>query len=132
VYLARRSGSAVTILAVVPPVPPTVGQSSSTQQGLPELLSADTPLGWQIHRATRQLVNWEVEGSLRLRQGPPDWQIRREIAEGDYDLIVAAAGICPRRLHWRSRAPLGLGQDLIGHILCGADRPVLVACTGTA
>ena len=127
VCLARRSGSAVTILAVVPPVPAAVGQRSGTDQGLPALLSADTPLGWQVRRAARHLVDWEVEGSLRLRQGPPDWQVRREIAEGDYDLIAVAARSCPRWLRWRTRVPLRLGEDLIGHILHWAGRPVLVA-----
>jgi nucleotide-binding universal stress UspA family protein len=132
VFLARRSGSAVTILAMVPPVPATVGQCSATHQGLPALLSNDTPLGWQVRRAARHLADWEVKGSLRLRQGPPDWQIRREIAEGDYDLIVVAATRCPRWLHWQTRVSLGLGQNLLGHILHWADRPVLVACAHTA
>ena len=103
------------------------GQRLATEQGLPALLSANTPLGRQIHRAARYLVDWDVEGFLRLRQGPPDWQVRREIAEGDYDLIAVAARSCPRWLRWRTRVPLRLGEDLIGHILHWAGRPVLVA-----
>ena len=132
VRLARRSGSAVTILAVVPPVSAAEGQHAGTDQGLPALLSIDSPLGWQLRRAARHLVDWEIDGSLRLRQGPPDWQVRREITEGDFDLIAVAAQSCPPWLHWWSRVSLGVGEDLIGHILRWANRPVLVVCAPIA
>ncbi len=124
VCLARRSGSAVTVLAVVPPAPAMYGQRPGMDQGLSALLSTDTPLGRKMRWAARQLVDWEIAGSLRLRQGPPDWQVDREIVEGDYDLIVVAARGCPSWLRW-------LGGDPIGHILRRADRPVLLACQTT-
>jgi nucleotide-binding universal stress UspA family protein len=101
VRLAASSGSAVTILAVVPPVPAT-------------------PLGRQMRRAARRLVDAETEGTLRLRQGPPDWQICREIIQGDYDLIAAAAKPC----RWWMRC---LEGDPIDSLLHKADRPVLIA-----
>ncbi len=125
VRLARLSGSVVTVLAIVPPVPAMYGCRGRMDPGLPALLTSNTPLGRWMHRAARRLVDWEIEGTLRLRQGPPAWQIDREVDEGDYDLIVMAA--TPRR-RWQQ----WLEGDPIGHLLRQVDRPVLVAKPATA
>lgn len=125
VRLAQPSSAAVTVLAVVPPLPAMYHDMARMEQGLAALLATDTALGRQMRRVARRLVNWEIEGTLRLRQGPPDWQIRREVAEGDYDLIAIAAephGPWLRRL---------LGE-VIGPLLRCADRPVLIAKPTTA
>ena len=120
VRLARPSGAAVTVLAVVPPVPAMYGRCKRMQQGLDALLTTNTALGRQMHRVARWLVEWEVEGTLRLRQGGPDRQIQREVSEGDYDLIVLAA----RPHKWWRRWLLG---DRAVSLLHWADRPVLIA-----
>jgi nucleotide-binding universal stress UspA family protein len=120
VRLVASSGSAVTVLAVVPPVPAMYGQRTGMDQGLAVLLASATPLGRQMRRAARRLVDSEIEGTLRLRQGPPDWQICREIIQGDYDLIAAAAKPC----RWWMRC---LEGDPIDSLLHKADRPVLIA-----
>jgi nucleotide-binding universal stress UspA family protein len=120
VRLARPGGSAVTVLAVVPPAPAMYGGRARMNQGLPVLLASDTALGRQMSQAAQHLVDWEIEGKLKLRQGPPDWQIRRELAEGNYDLIALAAKPRSGWLRW-------LEGDQIGSILGWTDRPVLVA-----
>jgi nucleotide-binding universal stress UspA family protein len=117
--LAKVAGSAVTVLVVVPPVPAMYGQNSRIGQGLPALLSADSPLGRQVRHVSRRLVDCEVAGILRLRQGPPEWQICREITEGGYDLVALAATQCA----WWRRC---LEGDLAGFVLRRAGRPVLV------
>jgi len=94
-------------------------------QGLPSLLTTDTPLGYKLRQVARHLVDWEVEGTLRLRQGPPDWEIRREVVEGDYDLI--AVTVQPRHLSLR-----WLEGDPIGSLLRWSDRPVLAVKPATA
>ncbi len=123
--LARQSRSAVTVLAVVPPVPAMYGQRARMDQGLPALLTTETVLGQHLRRVAHHLVDWEIEGTLRLRQGPPDWQIRCEIAKGDYDLIALTAR--PRQwwLRW-------LEGDLVGLLLRWTERPVLIAKPTTA
>jgi nucleotide-binding universal stress UspA family protein len=123
--LARASASVVTVLAVVPPVPAMYERRASMDQSLPVLLSAQTPLGRQMRQAARQLVEWEIEGTLRLRQGPPDQQIRRELAEKDYSLIGLAAQPGRRWQRW-------LEGDLVRALLQWADQPVLVARPRTA
>lgn len=120
VRLAAVSGAAVTVLAVVPPVPAMYGRRAGMDQGVAVLLASATPLGQQLRRAAQRLVDSEIEGTLRIRQGPPDWQICREMIQGDYDLIAAAAKPC----RWWMRC---LEGDLIDSLLHKADRPVLIA-----
>jgi nucleotide-binding universal stress UspA family protein len=118
--LARASHCAVTALAVVPPVPAMYGQRPALVQGLPELLSTNSTLGWRMRNTARLLVEWEIEGTLRLRQGPPDWQIRRELSEEGYDLVVV--GTRPRRqwLRW-------LEGDMLRTLIYSSRQPVLIA-----
>jgi len=124
VRLARPSGAAVTALAVVPPAPAMYDRWARMRGGLDVLLTTDTALGREMRRVARWLVDWEVEGTLRLRQGAPDQQIRYQVAQGDYDLIVVAARPNGRR-RWL------LGERVLS-LLRWADRPVLVAKPTTA
>jgi nucleotide-binding universal stress UspA family protein len=125
VRLARPSNAAVTVLAVVPPVPGMYGGFACMQQGLDALLTTDTTLGRQIRRMAQWLVEWELEGTLRLRQGTPDEQIRRETRGGDYDLVVIAA-----RPHSRARRWL-LGERVKSLLRC-INQPLLIAKPITA
>ena len=119
IRLAQPSGAAVTVLAIQPPLS---GPDSRAMAGggVSDWLTTDTPLGQQLRRIAQQLVNWEIEGKLRFRQGPPDWQIKSEVNEGEYDLVVLAAD--PE--DWWTRRILG---RLVGPLLHWIDRPVLVA-----
>jgi nucleotide-binding universal stress UspA family protein len=125
VRLARESGAAVTVLVVVPPVPAMYRGLTRMQQGLAAVLAADTPLGAQVRQVARRLVDWEIDGTLRLREGAPDWQIHEEVAEGDYDLLVVAAQPQGR---WTRR----LWGDLVCRLLHCVDRPILIARPTTA
>ncbi len=125
VRLAQPSGGAVTVLAVVPPVPAMYGRQTGMDQGLPVLLTSATPLGQQMRQTARRLVECEIEGTLKLRQGPPDWQICCEIVKGDYDLIALAAKPCRWWLRW-------LEGDVVIPLLSKADRPMLIARPKTA
>jgi nucleotide-binding universal stress UspA family protein len=120
VHLARPAGATVTVLAVVPPVPAMYGGCRGMQHRLDALLTTGTALGQQMRRVARSLADWELEGTLRLRQGTPDAQICREIAEGNYDLIAVA----PRSQNRAAQRVLG---DRITSLLCWADQPVLIA-----
>jgi nucleotide-binding universal stress UspA family protein len=119
VRLAGPSGSEVTVLVVVPPVPAMHRGLARMEQGLPSLLSTDTSLGKKLRQVAKQLVDWEVKSTLRMRQGPPDWEIRREVVEADYDLIAVTAN--PRH-RW-----LQLPEDDVStRLFRWAERPVLV------
>jgi nucleotide-binding universal stress UspA family protein len=120
VRLARPSAASVTVLTVVPPVPALYGHRLCTQHGLDALLTTNTTLGRQMRRVTQWLVDWEVESTLRLRQGMPDQEIRHEVAQGDYDLIALA----DQPGEWWQRY---LVRDWVASLLSWADRPVLIA-----
>jgi nucleotide-binding universal stress UspA family protein len=69
-------------------------------KGLAELLTTDTILGRQLRQVARRLANAQIEGTLRLRQGSPEWEIRREVLEGQFDLLVIAAAPQDRMQPW--------------------------------
>jgi nucleotide-binding universal stress UspA family protein len=123
--LARASGAAVTVLAVVPPVPAMYRGLSRMEEGVAGLLATDTALGRQMHKTARRLTACEVDCTLCLRQGVPDQEIYRELCEGDHDLIVMATRPCP---WWRRQ----LHGDPICSLLSWVDRPVLLAEPTTA
>ena len=113
ICLARPSGAAVTVLAVAPGVE---HGTPCLEHGMPALLATDTALGRHMRRVARRLLNWEIDGKLRLREGTLDQQVQLEVAAGDYDMIVAAA----------EPDEGGLPGEMIGSLLWRADRPVLI------
>lgn len=125
VRLAQPSGSTVTILAVVPPVPAMYGRRAGMDSSLPTLLASATPLGHHLRCAAQRLVDCDIEGTLRLRQGVPDWQICREMVQGDPDLVAVATK--PRQW-WRR----WLAGDAVDPLLGKIDRPLLIAEPTTA
>jgi nucleotide-binding universal stress UspA family protein len=118
--LAQPTGAAVTALAVVPPIPELYGNLRGMKHDLAQLLATGTPLGREMRRVAQLLVDWRMDGLLRLRQGPISREIRLEAEEGDYDLIVLCAETQDRLMH------LVLG-GLVNPLLRWADRPVLIA-----
>jgi len=114
VRLAGPSAAAVTVLTWLLPQSLPGSQEAPLQSGLNTLLTTDTALGQQMRRLAQKLVNWEIESTLRLYQGWPDHQIRRELSAGDYDLIAVAA-------------PRGPADELLTSLLHRANRPVLIA-----
>jgi nucleotide-binding universal stress UspA family protein len=95
------------------------GRLMCMQQGLDALLTTNTTLGRQMHRVAQQLVDWEVESTLRLRQGVPDQEIRREVAQGEYDLVAVAE----QPSEWWRRC---LVKDWVASLLSRVDRPLLI------
>lgn len=116
--LACPSAAAVTVLAVVPSVQAMYHGLARMRQSLRSVLSTDTPLSRQMRDTAQRLVDAGVSSALRLRQGPPEQEICREMAEGDYDLAIMAT--CPCR--WWLRQ---LRSDPVCSLLRWVDRPVL-------
>lgn len=117
--LAASSGAKVTALAVVPPNS-AVNGFSRFEGGLAELLSADTVLGCQMRHIAQRLVDEGIECTLRLRQGPPMREIRREAAERAYDLVVVAVAPHGATRRWH------FGEPPVS-VLRLLDRPTLIA-----
>jgi hypothetical protein len=115
--LAKKSGAFVTVLPITNPIPAFY---SSLPQDVPSLISSDCALGRKMRWVANKLLEWEIDGSLRLRNELPNDQIRCEVLEGDHDLIVIAAD--PENMIRRM-----LVGTLVAPLLSWADRPLLIA-----
>ncbi|HSJ57406.1 MAG TPA: hypothetical protein VLC95_09515 [Anaerolineae bacterium] len=125
VRVARPGASSVTVLTIVPPAPTMYGRRGQMDQGLPAILASGSPLGQRMREAAHRLVECEVEATLRLRAGPPEWQVCHEIVEGEHDLVVLAVDRPHRWLRW-------LEEELIGPLLQRIDRPFLITTASGA
>ena len=120
VRLARPAGAEVIILAVVPPVPAMYAGLDGMGHDLPAIIHSETALGRSLRQAARWLVNWEVAGTVRLRQGVPELEVLQEAGDGPYDLV--AAGI-DRQGNPLERLATGLASGLLGRL----EVPLLLA-----
>jgi len=120
VRLAQPCAASVSILPIVPSLPAMYSLGSQMYAGPDVLLSSNTVSGQQLRRVAQQLNQQLIEGELRLRQGEPDWQIRDEVIEGNYDLILI--GEEPHGRIFRF-----LMGEIVSHLLCWVERPLLVA-----
>lgn len=127
-WLARESGAAVTILPIVPPIPAFYRLNNDMPLGLDGLLSPNTLSGAHLRRLLARLADNHIDGTLRLREGEPGWQLRQEIAQcadnsaGDsaYDLVIIGAECHGRLYRW-------FMGELVGPLLSWIERPVLIA-----
>lgn len=122
VLLARRSGAAITILPILAPIPLMYSGFNRLRHNLPTLLTTNCPLGRKMRQIVRRLNEWEIDGTLRLRGEDPEWQIRAELLEGDYDLIIIA---CERH----NRLVDYVCGGFMKSILDWAEQPVLIPKT---
>ncbi len=118
VCLAQACNATITLLAIVPSVPLMYQGLKRFEVGLHELLTTESKLGQHLRRAAERLVEENLEGTLRLRQGSHEWQSRYELSVGDHDLIIVATdpedwfhrhiigGLAYPLLHWTERPVL--------------------------
>jgi len=118
--LARRSRAALTILPILPPIPLMYSGLNQMSHNLPTLLNTNCPLGRKMRQIVKRLNEWEINGTLRLRDEAPDWQIRVEVLEGEYDLTITA---CEPHNHLLDFMCGGF----VNSILDCAEQPILVA-----
>jgi nucleotide-binding universal stress UspA family protein len=118
--LARPSGAGVTILPIMCSFPSVYAPVCSEETALGEILSPNTKPGRRLRSLSQRLAEWQITTTLHLRQGEPEWQIRWEVAEGDYDLIAIGAEPDSRWQRW-------LVGELVAPMLRWVNRPLLVA-----
>ncbi len=109
--------ASLTILPVVPPAMYAVHQDD-----IMNLLTSNCRLGRHLRWIAHRLASWEIPGKFKLRVDTTECQIRSEIIEGDFDLIIIGA------------EPQNLAQGLIPHdlvspLLCWTTNPVLLVQT---
>jgi nucleotide-binding universal stress UspA family protein len=120
IRLAKGSRALITVLSIVPGVPAMYDGMKGMTINLSQVLVTECSLGKQLRRVAKSLVDHETEGTLKLRQGSFRWQVEEELVEGDYDLIVVAAG----DKGWFQKIVLG---ELVDAVIGIANQPVFVA-----
>jgi nucleotide-binding universal stress UspA family protein len=120
VRLARFRAITVTVSSVVPPVPAMYCGMDRMGQGMASLLAGNSALGRQMRWTAQQLAEYRIEHTLRLCQGTPDLEVRREMVGGDHDLVVVSAGCSHQWLRY-------LMGELVVPMLRWAVQPVLIA-----
>lgn len=120
--LAQAVQAEVSVLVIVPSIPAMYRHLSPYVVDAAVILSPNTTSGRLLRSLLQDLKQAGILTKLRLRDGEPDYQIRQETVDGDYDLIITAAEPHGRLLHF-------LWGELIGPLFGWLDRPLLVART---
>ena len=120
VQVALKSGASVTTLPLLAPLPPIFDGITLDQRSLVHLLGSTCPLGESLRRVSQYLAEQDIQGTLRLREGSIIEQIRQEVEECDYDLVVIAAGTGCSIMRW-------IMGELVNPLLSLAEVPVLIA-----
>jgi hypothetical protein len=92
INFAQPTGANVTILPFTSTIPENFYYESVMRRGRDSVLSSQTRSGRKLRLAAQTLVDYEITGMLRFRQEPPVWQIRFELLENEYDLVIADCG----------------------------------------
>jgi nucleotide-binding universal stress UspA family protein len=119
--VAQASGATLTILPIVPWLPAMHNLGNRIQPEMNVLLSPNTPSGHKVNQIVQQLLRRQIEYALHLGQGKPDLQIREEVSQGNYDLIIIGSEPYGRVC----RLLLG---ELVAPLLRWVDLPLLIAC----
>jgi len=113
--LAAGSGTAVTLLVVVPCIPALCRQPGPYPIGLQTLLHPHTTSGQRVRYLLQELLAAGIQARVHLRDGEPDEQIRQEAATALYDMIVIA----------------GEGDGRLRHTVVGELIPPILAWLNT-
>jgi nucleotide-binding universal stress UspA family protein len=117
--LAVRCQANVTILAICPDIPALYNVNPDVQLDLRTLLQLDNDCGRMLRAALDRLEQSQVSGELSLQKGTPDEQIRSQVEQRDYDLVLIT------RESQQKITRLWLGE-IVRPMLRWIERPVIV------
>lgn len=113
VLLARRAGCAVTLLLLMPPAYRRPAQMAA------RALKANTIPGRHVRHALNRFATNEINGVLKVSYCQPKRQLRREVTDASYDLIILSSEPPGRLLSWRL-------DSLLAPLTAWTERPLLV------
>jgi nucleotide-binding universal stress UspA family protein len=111
--------ASLTIMPVVPHQPLFLTRAG---EELPELLKSSCSLGRHLRQISQRLASRDVQGTIKIRNEPPEWQIRSEAAESNYDLIIIGL----EQKNFLKKIAI---QDLVKPLMYWATIPILLAQT---
>ena len=121
---ARPSGAEVTILPITIPLPAMYDHNPRMRCSIDSILTSNSRLGKKLRLVAQQLVDSEINGTLRIRQEAPTWQIHCELLEHNYDLVVIDSEPPNKLWHW-------IQVELVNPLLNWSDKSVLVTKSST-
>lgn len=89
IRLASTAKAHLTILPLLPPVPLMF---ADLQHDAVDLLQSSSRLGKILRTLMQRLRDWEIEGTLKLREEVPEWQVCNECEGTAYDLVILSTG----------------------------------------
>ena len=119
VRIAQPSSAEVAILPLTFTPPAKNDQYPSSRSSIATMLTTNCSLGKKLRLVAHRLVDSEINGTIVLRHEIPFRQIRFELMEKNYDLVVIASELHNQRC---SRVP----EELIKPLLSCTERPVLI------
>ncbi len=119
--IAACAGASVTLLHVMAEPPAIYADLARLEEDVEGLLAGESELGRNLRTQKEGLEKLGVPVAVRVRQGFVLDEVFRELAEGDYDLIVTGSS--------QARGPLRhyIMGDITRSIVNRARCPVLVA-----
>jgi nucleotide-binding universal stress UspA family protein len=119
IRLAHRSGAAATLLLVYPDAPGLYTRSAHVQLDLSMLIHLQGGVGGLLRRILDEFGQKRIPCQLRMHKAEPCEQIRTELSQGQYDLVIISCEGHGRLWRWYF-------GELVRPLLSWADRPVLV------
>lgn len=117
--LAQRSAATVTLLPLISSPPPMY---ASLERALTsaQILKSGCPLGKRLRKITHQMEAYQIQGHIKIRHEPAEQQVRCELLENKYSLIVVNN---KPKTTWRS----WIMAEMINPLLHWANIPLLIA-----
>jgi nucleotide-binding universal stress UspA family protein len=119
ITLAHRSGAAATLLLVFPDAPALYTRNPDVQLDLSVLIHLQSGVGELLRRILDQFGQKRIPCQLHMHKAVPNEQIRREVQEAQYDLVVISREGHGRLWCWYF-------GELVRPLLSWIDRPVLM------
>ncbi len=91
IRFAERFSTHLVMLPVVVPIPLMYGEMQHERHIFDGLLISENTTSFAVRKVMHQLVELGIQGTLKIRNEAPEWQIWWEFAEGDYDLVIIGA-----------------------------------------
>jgi hypothetical protein len=91
IRIARPSCSDVTVLPLTMPIPKTCDRVCQMRSTIADFLTSDSTMGRNLRQVARRLVDSEINSTMRIRPEPLEHQVRFELGEREYDLVVIAS-----------------------------------------
>lgn len=91
IRFAEHTSAHLVVLPVTVPIPVMYGEMQYERHKSNSVLNSGCPTSWGIRKVMHQIMDLGIQGTLKIKNESPEWQIWWEFLEGDYDLVIIGA-----------------------------------------